>query len=170
MPESLVSNNSLQFDSKAFHKFYSELDITNRYSTSAYLQRWQRGSQLEFGYKISKTTRRVSLVKDINRLVSKEDGEQLKISFLEMLANDVAVDLNMFGAFVEDIIMSNVDSTMIVTIKRSGSGLRSIHVSQEPVKPNKPASGVGKGVILCLSTGTGNHILLLATSRDKRST
>ena len=65
-----------------------------------------------------------------------------------MLASDVAVDLNMFGAFVEDIIMSNVDSTTIVTIKRSGSGLRSIHVSQEPTKPNKLASGVGKGLLL----------------------
>ena len=125
---------------------------------------------MEFGYKISKTTKQVSLGKDISRLVSRGDGEQLKISFLEMLGSDVVVDLNMLGAFVEDIIMSNVDSTTIVTIKRSGSGLRSIHVSQEPVKPNKPASGVGKGVILCLSTRTGNHILLLAAPRDKRST
>ena len=46
-----------------------------------------------------------------------------EISFLEMLASDVAVDLNMLSAFMEDIIMSNVDSTTIVTIKRSGSGL-----------------------------------------------
>ena len=125
---------------------------------------------MEFGYKISKTTRWVSLGKNISRLVSKGDGEQLEISFLEMLASDVAVDLNMLGAFVEDIIMSNVDSTMIVTIKRSGNGLRSIHVSQESAKPNKLASGVGKGTILSLSTGTGNHILLLAAPRDKRST
>ena len=87
-----------------------------------------------------------------------------------MLASDVAVDLNMLGAFVEDIIMSNVDSTMIVTIKRSGSGLWSIHVSQEPAKPNKLVSGVGKGTILSLSIGTRNHILLLASPRDKRST
>ena len=112
----------------------------------------------------------MSLGKNISRLVSRGDGEQLEISFLEMLASDVAVDLNMLGAFVEDIIISNVDSTTIVTIKRSGSGLRSIHVSQEPAKPNKFASGVSKGMILCLSTGMGNHILLLAAPRDKRST
>ena len=79
-----------------------------------------------------------------------------------MLASDVAIDLNMLGAFVEDIIMSNVDSTMIVTIKRSGSGLWSIHVSQEPAKPNKLLSGVSKGTIFSLSIGTRNHILLLA--------
>ena len=103
-------------------------------------------------------------------LVNRGDGEQLEISFLEMLASDVAIDLNMLGMFVEDIIMSNVDSTTIVTIKRSGNRLRSIHVSQELAKPNKLASGVGKGMILSLSTGTRNHILLLAAPRDKRST
>ena len=86
-----------------------------------------------------------------------------------MLTSDVAVDLNMLGEFVEDIIVSNVDSVMIITIKRSGSGLWSIHVSQEPAKPNKLTSGVGKGTILSLSTRTGNHILLLAAPRDKRS-
>ena len=125
---------------------------------------------MEFGYKISKTTRRVSLGKNISRLVSRGDEEQLEISFLEMLASDVAVDLNMLGTFVEDIIMSDVDSITIVTIKRSDSEVRSIHVSQESAKPNKLASGVSKGTILCLSTGTGNHILFLAAPRDKRST
>ena len=84
---------------------------------------------MEFGYKISKTTRRVSLGKDISRLVSRGDGEQFKIAFLEMLASDVVVDFNVLGAFMEDIIMSNVDNTMIVTIKRSGSRLWSIYVS-----------------------------------------
>ena len=112
----------------------------------------------------------MSLGKDISRMVSRGDGEQLEISILEMLVSDMAVNLNMLGAFVENIIMSNVDSITIVTIKRSGSGLWSIHVSQEPAKPNKLASGVGKGTILCLSTGTGNHILLLAAPQDKRST
>ena len=112
----------------------------------------------------------MSLGKDINKLVSKGDGEQHEISFFEMLASDVVVDLNMLCAFMKDIIMSNVDSTTIVTIKRSGSGPWSIHVSQEPPKPNKLASGVGKGTILNLSTRTGNHILLLAAPRDKRST
>ena len=87
-----------------------------------------------------------------------------------MLASDVAVDLNMLGAFIEDIIMSNVDSTTIFTIKRSGRGLWSIHVSQEPAKRDKLACGVGKGMILSLNTGMRNHILLLAEPQDKRST
>ena len=115
-------------------------------------------------------TRRVSLGEDISKLVSRGDGEQLEIAFLEMLASDVVVDLNVLGAFMEDIILSNVDSTMIVTIKRSGSGLWSIYVSQEPAKPDKLTGGVSKGTILSLSPGMGNHILLLATPQDKKST
>ena len=87
-----------------------------------------------------------------------------------MLASDVAVDLNVLSVFMENIIMSNVDSTTIVTIKRSGGGLWSIHVNQEPAKPNKLISGVSKGMILSLSTGIGNHILLLPSPWDKRST
>ena len=46
-------------------------------------------------------TRRVSLGEDINRLVSRGDGKQLEIAFLEMLASDVAVDLNVLSVFME---------------------------------------------------------------------
>ena len=38
MLKSLVSNNGLQFDSKTFCKFCSDLGIKNRYSTPAYPQ------------------------------------------------------------------------------------------------------------------------------------
>ena len=34
----LISNNGLQFHSKAFRRYYCNLGITNRYSTPAYLQ------------------------------------------------------------------------------------------------------------------------------------
>ena len=37
VPKSLASNSGLQFDSKAFRKFYSNLGIKNRYSTPTYL-------------------------------------------------------------------------------------------------------------------------------------
>ena len=79
-----------------------------------------------------------------------------------MLASDVAINLNVLGAFMEDIIMSNIDSTPIITIKKSGSELWSIHISQEPSKPDKLTSGVSKGMILSLDTEMRNHVLLLA--------
>ena len=68
-------------------------------------------------------TRRASLGEDISKLVSKEDGEQLEIVFLKMMASDVAIDLNMLCAFMENIVMSNADSTTIVTIKWNDSRL-----------------------------------------------
>ena len=38
VPDFHISDNGLQFDSKAFHEFYCDLDIKNRYSTPTYLQ------------------------------------------------------------------------------------------------------------------------------------
>ncbi|XP_075649690.1 uncharacterized protein LOC142620162 [Castanea sativa] len=38
VPKSLISDNGLQFDSRAFREFCSSLGITNWYSTPAYLQ------------------------------------------------------------------------------------------------------------------------------------
>ena len=38
MPYTLISDNGLQFDSKTFRKYYSNLGIKNRYSTPAYPQ------------------------------------------------------------------------------------------------------------------------------------
>ncbi|XP_030970090.1 uncharacterized protein LOC115990394 [Quercus lobata] len=38
VPNSLITDNGLQFDSKAFRAFCSELGIKNKYSTTAYLQ------------------------------------------------------------------------------------------------------------------------------------
>ena len=38
VPHVLISNTGLQFDSKMFRRYCSELGITNRYSTNAYPQ------------------------------------------------------------------------------------------------------------------------------------
>ena len=38
VPYALISDNGLQFDSKAFRKYCSDMDIKNRYSTPAYPQ------------------------------------------------------------------------------------------------------------------------------------
>ena len=36
VPHVLISDNGLQFNSKTLRRYYGELGITNRYSTSAY--------------------------------------------------------------------------------------------------------------------------------------
>ena len=62
------------------------------------------------------TTRWVSLGKDINKLVNGGNGVQLEIAFFEMMTSDVIVDFNVLLVFLEDIVINNVNSTMIITI------------------------------------------------------
>ena len=38
VPESLMSDNGLQSDSRAFHEYYKDLGIINQYSTPTYSQ------------------------------------------------------------------------------------------------------------------------------------
>ena len=42
VPYVLISDNGLQFDSKAFRKYYPDLGIMNRYSTLAYRREMDR--------------------------------------------------------------------------------------------------------------------------------
>ena len=56
-------------------------------------------------------------------MVDRGDRVQLEIVFLKMMKSDVAIKLNVFDAFMEDIIMSNVGRTEIITIEGSVSGL-----------------------------------------------
>ena len=88
---------------------------------------------------------------------------QPKIVFHEILMSHMVVNFNVLGAFMEDIIISNIYSTAIITIKRSFSGLWSIQVSQELSKPEKLTSDANKGMMLSYSAGMKNNILLLAT-------
>jgi len=37
----------------------------------------------------------------------------------KMITNKMTIDLDMFSPFIEDIIMSNMNSILVVTIKRS---------------------------------------------------
>jgi hypothetical protein len=59
----------------------------------------------------------------------------VKSTLLKMMTNEVTIDLNVLGALMKNIIMSNMNSTTIVAVNRSTGGLGSIHVSQEPTKP-----------------------------------
>ena len=88
---------------------------------------------------------------------------QPKITFHEILMSHMAVNFNVLGVIMEDIIISNINSTAIITTKRSLSELWSIHVSHEPSKPEKLTNDANKGMILNYSVVMKNNILLLAT-------
>ena len=95
---------------------------------------------------------------------------QPKITFHEILMSHMAVNFNVLGVIMEDIIISNINSTAIITTKRSLSELWSIQVSHEPSKPEKLTNDANKGMILNYSVVMKNNILLLATPWDKRGT
>jgi hypothetical protein len=89
---------------------------------------------------------------------------------LKMMTNEVTINLNVLDVLMKNIIMRNVNSTMVVTVNRSASGLRSIHVSQEPTKPEEFRGSINKSTVLSFSTEVSNNKLLLATPIDKRGT
>jgi hypothetical protein len=61
----------------------------------------------------------------------------VKSTLLKMMTNEVTIDFNVLDALLKNIIMGNVNSTTIVAVNKSTSGLRSTHVSQEPTKPEE---------------------------------
>ena len=52
----------------------------------------------------------------------------------EMISNKVTVIFYVLCTFMEDIIVSNLNGTMIVTMKEDGTLLRGFHINKEPTK------------------------------------
>ena len=42
----------------------------------------------------------------------------------KMITDKMTIDLNVFSPFMKDIIVSNINGTLVVTIKRSSRGCR----------------------------------------------
>ena len=42
----------------------------------------------------------------------------------KMITDKMTIDLNVFSLFMEDIIVSNMNGTLVVTIKKSSKGCR----------------------------------------------
>ena len=45
----------------------------------------------------------------------------------KMIMDKMTIDLNVFSPFMEDIIVSNMNDTLVITIKISSKGCRSHH-------------------------------------------
>ena len=42
----------------------------------------------------------------------------------KMITDKMTIDLDMFNSFMEDIVVSNMNDTLVITIKRSSRGYR----------------------------------------------
>ena len=62
------------------------------------------------------------LGEDIHKLIFRGDQEQLESTMDKMITDKITIDLDVFSPFMEDIIVSNMNDTLVVTIKRSSRG------------------------------------------------
>ena len=82
----------------------------------------------------------------------------------------MTIDLDVFSPFIEDIIVSNMNDTLVVTIKRSSRGCGHTYVFEKPSQPKKLKCGISKGTMFCFSTGVGHMSFFLASPRNQRRT
>ena len=78
-----------------------------------------------------------------------------------MLANKVSIDFDVFGTFMEDIIMSDLNGTLIVTTENSGMTLTSTHFCKKLSELYKLLSSVSNSTIFCLGAGSGDKRMFL---------
>ena len=50
------------------------------------------------------------------------DGEELESTMDKMITDKMTINLDVFSPFMEDIIVSNMNDTLVVTIKGSSRG------------------------------------------------
>ena len=74
---------------------------------------------------------------DICSLIPKENMLKMNHTTNNFTMNKVTVGLNMFGALMVDIIVGNLNSTTIITMKNSGTIMNHTHISEKPPKPNQ---------------------------------
>ena len=86
----------------------------------------------------------------------------------DMLANKMTINLNMFGAIMKNIIVSNLNGTLIVTVERGRSRGRNTHISKEPAKPEKNLRKISKSSVFSFGARAGSEGLFFATPSKKR--
>ncbi|CAL5438147.1 unnamed protein product [Camellia sinensis] len=88
-------------------------------------------NQLEFGDKFNEVARRMSFGEDISRLINRRNRIEMDSTTSDVLTNKMAFNLNVLGAIMKNIIVSNLKSTVIVTKEVSSTRGGNTHVSEE---------------------------------------
>ena len=66
----------------------------------------------------------MSFGEDVGSLIRRSNWIKMNGAMKNMMTYEVTVNLDMLGAFMKYIIVSNLDSTLIVTTNSSGRGMR----------------------------------------------
>ena len=75
--------------------------------------------QLEIVNQITSVSLKKWLGKDICKLIFGGDEEELESTIDKMITDKMTINLDIFSPFMEDIIVSNMNGTLVVTIKGS---------------------------------------------------
>ena len=60
----------------------------------------------------------------------------------KMITNKMAINLDVFSLFMKDIIVSNMNDILVITIKRSSKGCRDIQIFKKPSKLEEFKCGI----------------------------
>ena len=88
----------------------------------------------------------------------------------KMITDKMTINLDVFSPFMEDIIVSNMNSTLVVIIKGSSRGCGHNQILKKPSQPKELRYGISKSTIFCFNTGTGHKSLFLTSPRNQRRT
>ena len=83
-------------------------------------------------------------------------------------ANEVESNLKILRPLMKNWIADNENSTLVVTIKRSGASNCDTQIWQQLTKPNNLSSGGRHSNVFCLGGGKSSLLLLLTLLIDKR--
>ena len=82
------------------------------------------------------------------------------------VANRMTINLSMFGAFMENMIGSNLNSTSIINMKWGRDDMRKPKLFEKTAQPYNFRTNSRHGTILDLSEGFRNTILFLIFLRN----
>jgi hypothetical protein len=78
------------------------------------------GRNAQLGSETVKVVNAQGLSEDIGKLVRRRDVSKVKETLLNSVTDEMAINFNVFGPFMENWVAGNMHSGLIVTVKRDG--------------------------------------------------
>ena len=87
----------------------------------------------------------------------------------KLFTNEMAVNLDVFGAFMENKILGNVEHSLVVVVKVHGRRMRNSDVGEQRTEPSQFTRSRGHGTVFSFGRRTGDSGFFLDTPRNRTS-
>ncbi|KAL2247407.1 UNVERIFIED_CONTAM: hypothetical protein Sindi_2593000 [Sesamum indicum] len=121
----------------------------------------RKGGQSHLGQQIAKYRGREEFSEQICKLAAIGNMRRQKETSLETIPNQMAIDFEVLGGFVENWISHNVQGSLVVTVKRNRSRNGNTKVLKKIRNPAEFTSSGTKTSIFRFSSGSSNRGLFL---------